>query len=53
MNIIDDFSSYVWSLPLTLKGDATSILQMWHHTITSQSDNQLQILVTDNSELVS
>jgi len=53
MDVIDDFSSYVWSLPLRSKGDAASILQMWHRAVTNQSDNRLQILVTDNGELVS
>jgi len=53
MNVIDDFSSYVWSLPLRSKGDAASILQMWHRAVTNQSDNRLQILVTDDGEPVS
>ena len=53
MNVIDDFSSYVWSLPLRSKGDAAPILQMWHRAVTNGSNHRLQILVTDNGELVS
>ena len=53
MNVIDDFSSYVWSLPLRSKGDASSILQLWHRAVTNQSKNRLQTLITDNGELVS
>ena len=53
MNVIDNFSSYVWSLPLRSKGDASSILQLWHHAIINQSKNQLQTLITNNGELVS
>jgi len=53
MNMIDDFSSYVWSLPLRSKGDASSILQRWHCTVTNQSSHKLQILVMDNGKLVS
>ena len=53
MNIIDDFSSYIWSLPLRTKDEAATILQQWHHAIKNQSGNCLKILITDNSELVS
>jgi len=35
------------------ESDAASILQMWHRAVTNQSPHQLQILVTDNGELVS
>jgi len=52
MNIMDDFSNYVWSLPLTSKGDAASELQKWHRTIENQSGLKLKILVTDNGKLV-
>ena len=52
MNMIDNFSSYVWSLPLRSKGDASSILQRWHRTVTNRSSHRLQILVTDNGKLV-
>jgi len=53
MNVIDDFSSYIWSLPLRTKEEATSILQLWHRTVEKQSGHQLKILVSDNGELIS
>ena len=53
MNVIDDFSSYVWCLPLKMKGEAVSVLQNWHQLIENQSGHRLKILVTDNSKLVS
>ena len=53
MNIIDDFSSYIWSLPLRNKEEAASILQLWHRIVENQSGHQLKILVSDNGELVS
>jgi hypothetical protein len=30
MHVIDNFSGYVWSLPLRSKGDAASVFQLWH-----------------------
>ena len=53
MHVIDDFSSYVWSLPLRSKGDATSVLQLWHKHVMTQTGLLLKILVTDNGELIS
>src|SRR6266851_9606853 len=53
MNLIDNFSSYVWSLPLRLKDKAASILKNWHCMVENQSNHQLKILVSDNGELVS
>jgi transposase InsO family protein len=53
MNIIDDFSGYVWSVPLRSKSDASSALQTWHKAVTVQTGDSLRILVTDNGELVS
>lgn len=53
MNVIDDFLSYVWSLPLRSKSDASSILQRWHRAVTNQTSHWLQILISDNGELVS
>ena len=53
MNIVDDFSNYMWSLPLISKGDTASELQKWHRTIENQSGLKLKVLVTDNGELVS
>jgi transposase InsO family protein len=53
MNLIDDFSGYVWSIPIRSKSDASSALQTWHKAVTVQSGDTLHILVTDNGELVS
>ena len=53
MNLIDNFSGYVWSIPIRSKGDAFPALQIWHKAVTIQTTRVLQILVTDNGELVS
>ena len=53
MNVIDDYSSYMWTIPLKSKGEAATSLQDWHRTVENQSDRRLKILVTDNRELVS
>ena len=53
MNIIDDFSSYVWCVLLKCKSNAFTTLQTWHCTVTTQSGLTLKILVTDNGELIS
>jgi len=53
MNVIDDFSSYVWTIPLKLKGDVAPSLQNWHRSVENQSGHCLKILVTDNGKLVS
>jgi hypothetical protein len=53
LNMIDDFSSYVWSVPLRSKADASTAFQTWHKAVTVQSRDTLHILITDNGELVS
>jgi Integrase core domain len=53
MNVIDDYSSYVWSLPLRNKSKAASILKIWHCVVENQSGHCLKILITDNGELIS
>ena len=53
MNIVDDFSNYVWCLPLRSKADAAPVLQQWHHAVENQTGHHLQCLITDNGELVS
>ena len=53
MNIIDDFSSYVWTIPLRGKDGASQALQVWHRLVENRSGEKLKILVTDNGELVS
>ena len=53
MNVIDDFLSYIWLLPLRNKAKAVLVLQHWHKHIMTQFDRPLKILVTNNGELVS
>ena len=53
MNIINDFSSYMWTVPLKSKDEAMPALQAWHHTVENQSGHHLKILVSDNRKLVS
>jgi Integrase core domain len=53
MNVIDDFSSYVWSIPVQAKSNAAIALRNWHHAVERQTGEKLRVLVTDNSELVS
>ena len=53
MNMIDDFSGYVWTVPLRSKADACPALQIWHKAVTVQTGQTLQTLVTDNGELTS
>ena len=53
MNVIDNFSSYVWTIPLKSKGDVAPSLQNWHHSVKNQLGHCLKILVTDNGKLVS
>jgi hypothetical protein len=52
MNVIDDFSGYVWSLPLRSKAGACAAFQAWHKAVTVQTGDVLCILVTDNGELI-
>ncbi len=53
MNVINDHSGYVWSLPLKSKSDAGAALISWHRAVKNMSGHKLWILVTDNGELVS
>ena len=53
MNVIDDFLSYVWSLPLRSKEEAASVLQLWHRMVKNQSGHKLKILVSNNGKLIS
>ena len=53
MNLIDDYSGYVWSVPIQSKAAAFPTLQIWHKAVTVQTNATLRILITDNGELVS
>ena len=51
MNVIDDFSSFVWSLPLRSKSEASTILKHWLTAVELHTSFKLKYLVTDNGEL--
>ena len=53
MNVIDDFSSYVWSLPLKSKSKAVNVLWVWHRAVENQTGEKLKVIITDNGELTS
>ena len=53
MNVIDDYSGFVWFLPLQSKDEASRILKHWITTIKHQTLHHLKCLVTDNGELAS
>jgi transposase InsO family protein len=53
MNIIDDFTSYIWSIPLSSKDEAAKLLPIWQRAVENQSSAKIKMLVTDNGELVS
>jgi transposase InsO family protein len=53
MNIIDDYSSFVWSLPLRSKAEAAVALKHWLTAMEVQTPHRLQSFVTDNGELAS
>lgn len=48
MNVFDDFSGYVWSIPLCAKANASSSLQTWHKAVMVQSGKTLHILISNN-----
>ena len=51
MNIIDDFSSYCWSVPLSMKSEAFSALQAWEIAHEAETGLRIGILRSDNGEL--
>jgi hypothetical protein len=53
MNIIDDFSSYPWSIILKHKSDAFTALQTWQCTWETETGLTVGIYRTDNGELKS
>jgi len=53
MNLINDFSGYVWSIPLHAKSEACKAIQIWHKAVTTQTDDAVKILISDNGELIS
>jgi len=53
MNIIDDFSSYAWSIPLAAKSDAFTALQAWERARELETGLKVGIYRSDNGELKS
>lgn len=53
MNILDDYSSFVWSLLLHPKDEAAPALKSWLLTLEVQTSYWLQSFITDNGELAS
>jgi hypothetical protein len=51
MNIIDNFSSYAWAIPLVTKSDAFPALQAWERTRELESNSKVGIYRSDNGEL--
>ena len=53
MDIIDDFSSYAWSIPLSAKSDAFPALQAWEKARELETNLKIGIYRSDNGELKS
>jgi hypothetical protein len=53
MDIIDDFSSYSWSIPLASKSDAFPALEAWTQAREVETGLKVGILRSDNGELKS
>ena len=53
MNLIDDFTSYVWTLPLRTKSEAILVFRGWLAAVHNQSGHHLTYLITNNGELSS
>ena len=53
MNLIDDNSSMVWSLPLPLKSSAVKALKDWVPTVERETGRTIGIFRVDNGELKS
>ena len=51
LNIIDDFSSYCWSIPLSAKSEAFPTLQAWELAREAETGLRVGILHPDNGEL--
>ena len=53
MNIIDDFSNFIWSLPLHSKSEASTVFKHWLTTVQLHTPHKLKHLISDNGELTS
>ena len=53
MNIVDDYSSCIWSIPLKGKGDAFADLTAWECARELETGLKVGMYITDNGELKS
>lgn len=53
LDIIDDFSSYSWSIPLPTKSDAFPALQAWEKARELETSSKVGIYRSDNGKLKS
>ena len=53
MDIIDDYTSCVWPIPLKGKGDVFAELKAWEHTQELETSLKVGTYITDNGELKS
>lgn len=53
MDIINNFLSYTWAIPLASKGDAPSALQAWECACKLETGSKVGIFRSDNGELKS
>lgn len=53
MNIIDDYSSFVWSLPLHSKDEAAPMLQTWLTALEVQTSHHLRSFVPSSLTMAS
>ena len=51
MNIVDDFSSYLWSIPLKTEDQAYSELRTWELARKNETGLKIGTYCTDNGEL--
>jgi hypothetical protein len=53
MNIVDDYTSYPWSIPLKTKDEAFSKLVIWQRERETETNLKVGLYRTDNGELKS
>ena len=53
MNVIDNYSGFVWSLPLWSKSEASIVLKHRLTAVEKRMSHRLKCLITDNGELSS
>ena len=53
MDIVDDFTSQLWSIPLKNKDDSFPELQAWERACESETNQKVGMYITDQGELKS